>query len=73
MVVVASVVPPVIVSPVVKAVVGTRIVIVLSLSLLLSTLAVAPLEEPVIVSSTAKLFADPTVNAIVLSARLVGR
>ena len=73
MVVVASVVPPVIVSPVVKAVEGTRIVIVLALSSLLSTLAETPLEEPVIVSFTAKLFADPTVSAIVLSAKLVGR
>ena len=68
----ALVVPPVTVSPLVKALVGTMMVNWLVLSSLLFTFAVAPLVAPVIVSSTAKLFAEPTVNVIVLSAKLVG-
>ena len=42
------------------------------LSFLLSIVAVAPLDAPVIVSSTARLEEDATVNSIVLSAKLVG-
>ena len=67
-----EVVEPVIVSPFVKAVVGTIIVNLFALSSLLSIVAVAPLDDPVIVSPTAKLEATPTVNSIVLSAKLVG-
>ena len=68
----APVVPPVTVSPLVNAVVGTMIVNLFVLSFLLCIVAVAPLEAPVITSSTARLEEDATVNSIVLSAKLVG-
>ena len=68
----APVVPPVTVSPLVNAVVGTMIVNLFVLSFLLCIVAVAPLEAPVITSLTARLDEDATVNSIVLSAKLVG-
>jgi len=68
----APVVPPVTVSPLVNAVVGTMIVNLFVLSFLLCIVAVAPLDAPVITSSTARLEEDATVNSIVLSAKLVG-
>ena len=69
----APVVPPVTVAPLVNAVVGTMIVNLFVLSFLLCIVAVAPLEAPVITSSTARLDVEATVNSIVLSAKLVGR
>ena len=68
----APVVTPVTVSPLVNAVVGTMIVNLFVVSFLLCIVAVAPLEAPVITSSTARLEEDATVNSIVLSAKLVG-
>ena len=63
----APVVPPVTVSPLVNAVVGTMIVNLFVVSFLLCIVAVAPLEEPVITSLTARLEEDATVNSITVT------